>query len=166
MADKRTTPDKGVELQFPTTGYNKTLFFNKFSIEDAEIGVFLNFWYLDKMGRADNGYCCFVAKVDVDRFVTSFKPYIEKIGLEPDLVSERPLSGACYAGAPLVSHFRCSRVGEVGELDLVFIPMYALIEKKLDGAKVEVQPVAALMSSLQIHINFICQFIKAVEVKK
>ena len=39
MGAKQKNSEETVELLFPTTGYKKTLFFNKFAIEDAGVGL-------------------------------------------------------------------------------------------------------------------------------
>ncbi|GEM_PF-5908888 len=50
MGVKLESAEKSIDLVFPSTGYKKTLFFNKFAIEDADVGLFLGFWFLNKVG--------------------------------------------------------------------------------------------------------------------
>jgi hypothetical protein len=164
MGTKKESAEKTFNLEFPTSGYRKTLFFNNFAIEEVDVGLFLGFWFLHKTGYITDEFGCFVSKVDAVRFVESFKKYVTKLGLLPNDESEGAVSGTCLKGAPVIRQIRCSRLGNVGEIDLSFFPLSAIVGQEPTDEKVKVDPVAVAMSSLQTHVNFVCRFIKALGV--
>lgn len=166
MGVKRENADKTVDLVFSTTGYKKTLFFNKFAVEDVDVGLFLGFWYLNKGGCVADEFGCFVSKVDAARFAGSFKQYVEKLNLVPTDLTDGMMSGTCLKNAPVVRQIRCTRVGDVAELDLSFFPLTAVVGQKTGTDKVQVEPVAALLSNQQTHVNFVCRFLQALEGRK
>jgi len=104
--------------------------------------------------------------VDAVRFAGSFKEYVAKLNIIPNDSADGVMSGTCLKSAPLVRQILCARVGDVGEMDMSFFPLSCVIGPKNAGEKVEVEPVAALMSSLQAHVNFVCRFLQFLEVKK
>ncbi len=163
MGAKQKNSEETVELLFPTTGYKKTLFFNKFAIEDAGVGLFLGFWFLNRGGGVADEFGCFISKTDAARLIDSFERYVEKLNIIPTDLVDGMISGTCLKQAPIVRQIRCARVSDVAELDLSFFPLAAVVGQKSKVGEIQVEPVAALLSDLQTHVNFVCRFLQALK---
>lgn len=166
MGAKQKNGEETVELLFPATGYKKTLFFNKFAVEDADVGLFLGFWFLNRGGGVADEFSCFISKTDAARLADSFKRYVEKLNIIPTDLDDGMMSGIYLKQAPVVRQIRCVRVGDVAELDLSFFPLAAVVGQKSKVGEVQVEPVAALLSDLQTHVNFVCRFLQALKERK
>jgi hypothetical protein len=166
MIAKQETNEKSISLEFPTSGYKKTLFFNNFKIETIDTGLFFCFWFLHKNGYVGDEFSCFISMVDLNRCAESFKKYIEKLNTGPkDFQNDMP-SGISIKNAPLVRHMRGTRVGDVAELQMSFFPLSSITGDTPEDAIIRVEPVAVLMSNLQTHVNFVCSFLNHPEVQK
>ncbi|MCL2877103.1 MAG: hypothetical protein FWF12_12705 [Betaproteobacteria bacterium] len=154
--------EKTFTLESLKTVYRKTFFFNKFAIERTESGFFLGFWHLHHLGVIVNHFGCFIADVDAMRFVGSFRGYLEKLGGVGE-IEESVMQSACLNDAVIVRQLRCTKSGNVAEIDFSFFPLSSAIGQTSKRATIEIEPVAVAISGLDVHVKFVTSYIKKVE---
>lgn len=158
---KTSSKVKEITLTLSDTGYEKTMFFDRFFLKERDSFIFICFWYQNEAGDIEDSFCAVIAKTDIIKVNKSLKDYFGKVNVSPSSCAFSMPLGTSFKNAKTIRHISCARSEGVCELGLIFFPLHSVINK----GDIIATPVAALLSSTQTHIDFLRNLISIVESK-
>ena len=158
--------EQQITLDLSRSDFAKTMFFTRFSIAERFGHIFVCFWVENDSRQVDDKFTCVFAKLDALNGVRTLKDYFAKIGKAPSSAESSPMPiGMSFESAKPVRMIRCARNESSAEISFFFFSAHS-ISRGSEEKTVVAMPIAAIVSDVQPHVDFIHAFISATEKLK
>ena len=147
-------PEKAtkVNIQVPSAGYRRSMFFTRFCVEKLPAGVLLHFGFVSESGFLYDSYSCFLPNLDVESNRERLTSYVQRL---PDV---NPTATAQWTPVRDVGHIdqvrfvQMARVNDTAETLFLNYPFgmvtMAKAETKDGVINIVADPLAILTSSV------------------
>ena len=161
MQQDKTKPAE-ISLDLSDPNFGKTMVFDGFALRRRGDIVFSCFWRKGESGDIEDRFSTAIAVGDLSHdAVSEFKTYIAKVGIAPAKRDFQAPLGIDFRDSRMVRFIRCSRFRNVGEFGMYFVPLSFLCvpsPKAVRGA-----PVVALVSDINLHVDYLDALIRLAE---
>lgn len=164
MPVKQAEPQ--ITLDFSRSDFAKTMFLTRFSIAVRFGHIFICFWVENDSRQVDDKFTCVFSKMDAQNGVKSLKEYFAKINKAPSTAdtSQLPI-GLSFESAKPVRIIQCARNENSAEISFFFFAAHS-VSRVTEAKTIIATPIAALVSDVQTHVDFIHAFISTTEKLK
>lgn len=154
MTEPVSNPQKAtkINVQIPTVGYRRSMFFTRFCIERIPAGALLHFGFVSESGFLYDSYSCFLPVLDLDGNKERLTAYVQRL---PDV---NPTATAQWTPVRDAGHIdqvrfvQMARINETAETLFLNYPFGMITMAKAesrDGTiNIVADPVAILTSSV------------------
>lgn len=148
-----------VTLDFSRSDFEKTMFFNRFSVVVRFGHIFICVWAENESRQIDDKFTCVLTKRDAQIGVQNLKQYFAKLNKAPSATDTHTLPiGMSFESAKLVRLIQCARNECSAEISFFFFSAHS-ISRESNAKTVVATPIAALVSEVQTHVDLIHAFI-------
>ena len=145
-----------IDVEFPSTGFTRSLFFNRFKIERLGNDSLSHFGLVSEAGVLLDAYVCFISKLALEKNKVSMLRYLENIGRAE---VTQPI---VWAGVTTLAHridvvdLMNASSGEHAELSFANLAIGPNLRKGTETkTRVVAQPLIILRSDVETHKQWI-----------
>ena len=163
MSSGPMTKTVSMEVEFPSAGFTRSMFFNRFSIEKLGVHTLSHFGLVSESGVLIDSYICFFSKQAIDKNQNRMIRYLENIG-RTTVSSVAPWPGVSTTPQriDIVDLIHASS-GEEAELCFANLAIGPNLRRgKTTKAAVSAQAITILRSDLETHKLWIDQLYREV----
>jgi hypothetical protein len=158
--------EQQITLDLSRSDFAKTMFFSRFSIAVRFGHIFICFWVENESRQVDDKFTCVFSKNDAKNSIKILKDYFSKIGKAPSTAETSPLPiGMSFESAKPVRIVQCARNENSAEISFFFFAAHS-VSRGTESKTVTAMPIAAIVSDIQPHVDFIHAFISTTEKLK
>ena len=153
IVSKADQKEMRIEIRLPKSGYPKTMFFNRFSVEREDGFCLVRFGLVSKAGLLVDEFSCVLPQQTLEQGQKSLLEYLDKVGQPKDKAPPAWQGALRGQRADVVDVVSMAFRTDMAETCLCVFSMTAATRVKAGaaGESLEAQPLVLLRSSVELQ---------------